>query len=162
MSKRRPGMMRQAIRQLGWFVVWLVPAALVQRMPTVDQLQRRPGEYNSPVEPVTEAAGILETSEYEVLRIAFTETFGREPGVTEMGRVFSRYLMTDATPQWAVNVALEVIELYDAGKLPESRFAVQARPPATLRELLSGLFQSLLLLAILGMIYFWFATWEPL
>lgn len=162
MGKRRPGMMRRTARQLGWWLVWLMPAALVQRMPAVERLQRRAGEYDSPVEPVAEAAGILDTSEYDVLRIAFAETFGREPAVPEIGRVFTRYLLSDATPRWAITVALEVIALYDAGKLPQSRFAVQARPPATTRELLVGIFQSLLLLAILGMIYFWFATWEPL
>jgi len=162
MTERRSGVMRSAAGQLGWWLVWLLPAAVVQYIPLLRRFPRRPSEFDPSAGPVVEAAGILETSEYEILRIAFAETFGREPRPEELGRFFSRYLLTGWTPWWATAVAREVIELYDTGKLPESRFAVERRPPATRRELLAGIFQSLLLLAVFGMIYVMFSGYQPL
>lgn len=160
MKKRRHNaLLRRLGRGLGWLLVWLLPGAVVARVSALRCLQQRPRDLDT-TGAVVEAAGILDTSEYEVLRLAFAETFGREPRADEMRRCFGRYLLAGWTPWWGDAIAREIVSLYDAGELPASRFAIQCRPGATRREVWLGILQSLLLLLVFGMLYVMFAGYE--
>lgn len=110
---------------------------------------------------VVEAAAILEISEYELLAMAFREWFGRPPRREELDPLFGPYMFDGVTPYWAVSLARQVITAYEHGRLPESRFRAPARPRATLRDVITGIGQSLLLLALVGLVWYAASVYVP-
>lgn len=110
---------------------------------------------------VIEAAAILEISEYELLAMAFREWHGRPPRGEDLDPLFGPYMLDGVTPYWAVSLARQVISLYEHGRLRESRFRAPARPPATPRDIVTGIAQSLLLLALFGLIWYVASVYEP-
>lgn len=110
---------------------------------------------------VIEAAAILEISEYELLDMAYREWYGRPPRAHVLSDAFGPYMFDGRTPFWAVALARQIIDLYNEGRLAQSRFRAVMRPPPTLRELLTAAAQSVLLLLLFGLIYYAASTYTP-
>lgn len=111
---------------------------------------------------VIEAAAILEISEYELLAMAYREWYGRSPRREDLDALFGPYMFDGVTPFWAVSLARQIIALHDQGRLRESRFRAPAHPPATLRDIITGTSQCLLLLALVGLIWYLVSVYPPL
>lgn len=158
MDGRHPG--RTILEHLRWALIVLAPRGQVRRR--LAQWRRSLAHHLPPeAQDVVDAASILEISEYDLLALAYEERFGRKPRPVELGRVFTPYMLDGETPEWGTALAREIIGLYERGELPESRFAIMLRPPATWREWLSGILESLLVLGVLWLIYYAFATYQP-
>ena len=110
---------------------------------------------------VIDAAAILEISEYELLDMAYREWFGRPPSARELNEVFGPYMFDGVTPYWAASLARQVIALHDEGRLEQSRFRPAARPPPSLRDILTAIAQSVLLLLLFWLIYHLASTYHP-
>lgn len=110
---------------------------------------------------VVEAAAILEISEYELLAMAFREWYGRSPRREDLDPLFGPYMFDGVTPYWAVSLARQIITLHDHGRLRHSRFRVPPQPPATLRDIITGVGQSVLLLALFGLIWYLASVYVP-
>lgn len=110
---------------------------------------------------VVEAAAILDISEYELLAMAFREWYGRPPRREDLDPLFGPYMFEGVTPFWAVSLARRIIALYQDGRLRQSRYRAPARPPATLRDVITGVGQSLLLLALFGLIWYAASVYVP-
>lgn len=125
-------------------------------------IRHRPGHRLDPrARQVIEAAAILEISEYELLDMAYREWFGRPPRAAELSDVFGPYMFDGRTPYWAVALARQIITLYNQGRLAESRFRAMMRPPPTLRDILTAVSQSVLLLLLAWFIYYAASSWQP-
>lgn len=111
---------------------------------------------------VIEAAAILEIPEYELLAMAFREWFGRAPRRQDLDALFGPYMFDGVTPYWAVALARQVIALHEQGRLDHSRFRAPSHPPATLRDIVTGIGQSVLLLALVGFIWYLASDYPPL
>jgi hypothetical protein len=62
---------------------------------------------------IGQAANILEISEYEVLRRAYTEQFGGLDGAAVVEHVFAAYLAGSEAPFWARRYAWRVIREFE-------------------------------------------------
>lgn len=111
---------------------------------------------------VIEAAAILEISEYELLAMAFREWFGRAPRRQDLDPLFGPYMFDGVTPYWAVALARQIIALHEQGRLHHSRFRAPSHPPATPRDIVTGIGQSVLLLALVGFIWYLASVYPPL
>lgn len=105
---------------------------------------------------------MLEISEYELLAMAYREWYGRPPRREDLDALFGPYMFDGSTPYWAVALARQVITLYEHGRLAESRFRSPAHPPPTVRELVTGIGQSVLLLTVLWLIWYAVSVYAPL
>lgn len=111
---------------------------------------------------VIEAAAILEIPEYDLLAMAFREWYGRSPRRADLDALFGPYMFDGVTPFWAVSLARQVIALHEQGRLRESRFRAPAHPPPTLRDIVTGISQCVLLLTVVGLIWYVVTIYEPL
>lgn len=111
---------------------------------------------------VIDAAAMLEIPEYEFLAMAYREWYGRPPPREILDALFGPYMFDGTTPYWAVSLARQVIALYESGRLDESRFRSPAHPPATLRDLVTAIGQSVILLAVLWLIWYAVTVYRPL
>lgn len=62
---------------------------------------------------LTDAANILEVSEYEVMRRAYRHWHGREAPAALIGEAFSLYLQEGVVPHWARHYAAQVISSFE-------------------------------------------------
>ena len=145
---------------LRWALTWLLPAFLLRALPRM-VLVRRADAYAGEGYQVVEAAGILEISEYDLLGLAYREKFHHEAARAMLDRAFTQYMVAGSAPAWAVAFAAEVIELYESGRLAERDFALHTNPPPTVRDILIGLSQCVLMLLVLWVIYLAFAGYTP-
>ncbi|MEX0729208.1 MAG: hypothetical protein WED00_04150 [Aquisalimonadaceae bacterium] len=102
---------------------------------------------------IIQAAAMLEISEFDFMAIAFREWYGKEPACEQISAHFRPYMFGGVPPFWAHRLALEVLRLYDDGQLDRSRFGILPPPPATMREVATGIGQVLFLLAVLYIIF---------
>ncbi len=62
---------------------------------------------------LTDAANILEVSEYEVMRRAYRYWHGREAPAAVLGEAFSVYLREGTVPHWARHYAAHVVTSFE-------------------------------------------------
>ncbi len=75
------------------------------------------------------AANILDTSEYEVLRLAYAEWHGHVASQRVIEQTFSRYLREGKAPYWARHYADKVIREFDAGQAAGAWVLLMLFPP---------------------------------
>lgn len=102
---------------------------------------------------VIQAAAMLEISEFEFMRIAHREWYGREAGQDNLMSYFAPYMFGAPPPFWAHRLAREVILLHETRRLDRSRFGINPAPPTTLREVAIGISQLIFLLVVLYAIF---------
>ncbi len=71
---------------------------------------------------LTEAANILDTSEFKVLECAYLHWFGKSAPIDLINRAFSDYLHTHATPYWARHYAHGIISRFESEHNAQSKF----------------------------------------
>jgi hypothetical protein len=151
---------RSAADSIRWALTWVLPAFVLRTLPRMVRV-RCADAYAGEGYQVVEAAGILEISEYDLLGLAYRETFRREAARALLDRAFTQYMLAGNAPTWAIAFAAEVIDLFESGRLAERDFALHTHPPPTARDILMGLAQCLLLLFLLGIIFVAFSTYTP-
>lgn len=151
---------RRIVDHVRWALVVMLPAGLSYVIPARRSLHD-PGLDPAALH-VIEAAGMLDVSEYQFLVLAYEEKFGRPPLPEEIDRIFGPYMYMGRTPSWAESVAREVIGLYETGQLATSRFRGKARPPPTLWDIAYAVIESVVMILVLGLIFFMFIAYEPL
>ncbi len=102
---------------------------------------------------IIQAASLLEISEYDFLSMAYLEWYGKEADPDRLSKIFGRYMYGHNPPFWGHRLAAEVLSLDAAGELENSRF--NARPPlhANMNDIITGLGQTLVLLAIIIILF---------
>lgn len=151
---------RRALDILRWGLLVLLPAGVWRPVAAAMSHRVTDRRLDPWARQVIEAAAILEVSEYDVLSMAFREHFGRSPRTGEIGRIFGPYMFDGTTPNWAAALAEEVIDLYDRDQLARSRFHSAARP-RTLRDVVIGIGQSVLIVVLFGLIYLFLTPPPP-
>lgn len=62
---------------------------------------------------LTEAANILDTSEFEVLRRAYLHWYGKLPAESELGSIFADWMSRQQLPAWARHYVARVIREFE-------------------------------------------------
>jgi hypothetical protein len=121
---------------------------------------RSQGENDS--EQVVTAARLLQVSEFEFFRLAYSGWYGREIMEKETEQFFARYLLCREIPYWVRHLARRIQELHSRSALDPRELGVDRPPP--LREdgstkvicgLLLGVIYSFLFLSLAGFVSPW-------
>jgi hypothetical protein len=77
--------------------------------------------------PIVQAANILDTSEFEVLKRGYMDWHGSDPESNLIERVFSRYLKEGEPPYWGRHYAKKIIREFEAAHntAASNNFAMQ-------------------------------------
>ena len=114
------------------------------------------------MEQVAMAARLLQVSEFEIFRLAYSGWYGLEIMEEETELIFGRYLLRREPPFWVRHLARRVRELHSRNALNPREFGVDQPPP--LREdcsikvicgLLLGVIYSFFFLAPAGFVSPW-------
>lgn len=106
---------------------------------------------------VVRAARLLQISEFEFFRVAYSGWYGREIKVEETERFFTRYLQRKEIPFWVRHLARRVPELHSRDALVPKDFGVDRPSPTRENDLLKivcglllGVIYSLFFLVLAG------------
>lgn len=71
---------------------------------------------------LTQAANILDTSEFKVLEYAYQHWFGEQASFEFIERIFSDYLHSQTSPYWARHYAANIINRFETEKQAQRNF----------------------------------------
>jgi hypothetical protein len=115
------------------------------------------------VQAVVYAAATLQTSEFEVFRLAYREWFGRPAETRDMEACFHRYLATTRAPAWVRSFVRRIRKLADEGCLDLNMFGLESPSPASKAQIALGVSLLAGLLTIVAfLIYSAFRLGSPL
>ncbi len=66
--------------------------------------------------PISKAAALLNTSEFKIFIEAYLAWFGDRPDDTEIGDLFSQFMMFGKLPDWADHFARSVLDDLEANR----------------------------------------------
>ena len=77
---------------------------------------------------VTEAADLLDTSEFGLFSLAYERWHGRSPEPRVIEKHFAAYMFRSVVPPWVRHLAREIVAKASEGTLRGSDYGIQATP----------------------------------
>ena len=94
-----------------------------------DRMRQAPPDHaEQDVLRVAEAARLLRINEFDLFRLAYRRSHGRDGRTRALERVFAEYMFRQRVPPWVRQFCRDVLALADAGILDPGEFGARSVP----------------------------------